>query len=203
MQIADAATTRMVEDVLKGNSNSQDDRLMVKFYLGALENTAESEKQGRPIFDEVEFISIAVPGQLDRVDRPAWRLDFERFARQYAAFKSGLQAAESGTPLSVWPVIKANQVAELATRNVRTVEQLANIADIDAQKFMGMNELRQRARDFIEAAKGSAPLTAMRTELEARDAKIALLESQMAEVIAQATKASKESEKQPGQQSKR
>lgn len=163
---------------------------MVRFYMGALENADRSQKEGRPVFDEVEFVSIAVPGQLDRVDRPAWRMDFERFPRQYANFKAGGAAAESGTPLSVWPVIKANQVAELAIRNVRTVEQLAGMADVDAQKWMGMHELRQRAKDFLEAAKGSAPLTAMRAELEARDAKIALLESQMTEVLAQANKVS-------------
>lgn len=193
-EMADESFVRMAE--AGGNAHLQDSRLLVSFYKGAVQNHTESDAQGRPIFDERTMISIAVPGQSDIVKRPAHELDFHRFPKLYEAFKAGHTAAESGTPLSAWPTVSVAQVAELGARNVRTVEQLAEMSDVDAQKFMGLNSLRQRAKDFLEAAKGNAPLTAMRAELESRDAKIAVMESQMAELLAHANKAAaKESKK--------
>jgi len=178
------------------NAFTQDSRLNVKFYLDAIQDDAKSAEEGRPIFTERLMISIAVPGQADCVKRPAWDADFRRFPKHYEAFKAGTQEAETGTPLKMWPVMTVSQVAELAARGVRTVEQLANMADVDAQKFMGLNSLRQKAKDFLEAAKGAAPLTAMRAELESRDAQIASLQAQMTELLAHANKAaSKEAKK--------
>lgn len=155
------------------NAFAADGGLNVKFYLAAIENRAKSEAEGRPIFDEVEMVRIAVPAQVDRVERLAHEGDKRRFPLQYAAFKSGKQDAETGTPLSAWPVITVSQVAELAARNVRTVEQLVAMADVDAAHFMGIRALQQRARDYLEAAKGSAHLTQMRAELESRDVALA------------------------------
>lgn len=159
------------------NVHGQDANLAVRFYVQAIENLDKSKAEGRPIFDEVEMIRIAVPGQIDRVERPVWDGDKKRFPVHYAHFKSGAEAAETGTPLSVWTAIKVTQVAELAARGVRTVEQLAGMADVDAQKFMGMHALREAAKDFLEAAKGSAHLTQMRAELESRDAALAAQKS--------------------------
>lgn len=186
-EFADESMVQMVE--AGGNAHKLDARLNVHFYMGAVQNHEKSALEGRPIFDEKLMISIAIPGQMDIVKRPAWEGDYHRFPKHLEAFKAGTTDAQSGTPLSVWPAITVGQIAELATRHVRTVEQLAAISDVDAQKFMGMNELRQRAKDFIEAAKGTAPLTAMRAEMDAMKLENERLMAQMAEVIAHANKA--------------
>jgi hypothetical protein len=49
---------------------------------------------------------------------------------------------------------------------VHSVEQLASMPDSQAQKFMGIQALKQKAKDYIEAAKGNAPLEQLRAENE-------------------------------------
>lgn len=181
--------TGMVEAVVQHRGDlqsaafAQDGALAVRFKMGAIYSPAKSKAAGRAVYDDIEMIRIDVPGQADHVERPAWDGDRARFPKQYAAFKEGRDALASGTPLSVWPVLRPSQVAELAARKVHTVEQLAAMADVDASKFMGMHGIRQQARDFLEAAKGAAPMTALRAELETRDSEIAALKAQMAELV--------------------
>ncbi len=185
---ADESTIRMVE--AGDNANTQDERLLVRFYLEAIHNEDKSKAEGRPVFEEIVMVSITAPGWTDHVKRPAWEADYQRFPKQLAAFKSGQETPETGTPLKMWPLVTVGQVAELNYRNIRTVEQLAAVADVDATKIQGAIALRQSARDFLEAAKGAAPMTALRAELEARDSRIAAMEAQMAELVAHANKAS-------------
>jgi hypothetical protein len=73
-------------------------------------------------------------------------------------------------------------VEEFAFFNVRTVENLAEMNDGVLQKFMGGQALRQRARDFLAAAKDAAPLSQLRAELEKRDAEIEALKASVAEI---------------------
>lgn len=180
--VADEISMKMAE--AGDNIAAQDSRLIVRFYVGSEEDREASDKEGRPIHKPVERIRILIPGERDYVDRHAWEGDKRRFPKHYEEFKSNKDVVESGTPLSAWPGIATPQIAELAHFNVKTVEQLAAMADAAAQKFMGINALRQRARDFLEAARGAAPLTAMRAELETRDSEIAVLKQQMAQLMA-------------------
>ena len=180
------ATMEMTGMAMDQNTNQfkGDENLRVQFNLYPHFNQEKTNKEGRPIFDDAEYITIMVPGQTDIVHRKAWRLDFERFPRQYAAFKNNLdQDAASGTPLKILPWLTGGQVKELEFFNVRTVEQLANMADSTAQKFMGLQQLKTRAKDFLVAAKEAAPLTAIRAELDERDSKIEVLERQLATLM--------------------
>jgi len=81
-----------------------------------------------------------------------------------------------GTMLSSLPFLTKAQVADLYAANVRTAEQLASMSDVLAQKFMGMHNLRKRAKDFLDAAAGNAPIERMNKELEVRDNTIAVLQ---------------------------
>jgi hypothetical protein len=165
-----------------------DENLRVKFSNYPHFNQEKSNNEGRPIYDERCYVTIMVPGQQDIVHRVAWRRDFERFPKQYQAYLNDKdQDAVSGTPLTALTWLHANQLKELEYFNVRTVEQLAGMADNITGKFMGLQSLKQRASDFIEQAKDSAQLTKMRSELEERDERIATMEAQQAE-MAQAIK---------------
>lgn len=160
-----------------------DENLRVAFSYFPHFNESESNKEGRPIFDQKVYVTIIVPGQQDVVHRVAWAKDFHRFPRQHAAFKNNEnQDAASGTPLKVLPWLQLNQVKELEYFNCFTVEQLANLPDSSAGKFMALQTLKQKAKDYLEAAKGAAPLTAMRAELEERDQKIVAMQAQMTEM---------------------
>lgn len=162
-----------------------DENLLVKFYLHPKQNKTKSVEAGRPIYEDVEYVHIMVPGDKDNiVERPARDSDRQRFPRQYEAFKRGEGDALVGTPLAMWPAIARSQVEELAFFNVKTVEQLAALSDTQIQKFMGMRELRTKAKLWLDAAAGNAPIEKLQAEIEERDNVIATMQKQMADLQA-------------------
>lgn len=154
---------------------TDDERLLVTFAMSPHIDQAESDKQGRPIYTEKEYVTIMVPGDKESiVNRPAWDKDRLRFPKQYAAFKNKQdQAAVSGTPLKLMPWLTLGQIKELEYFNCHTVEQLANMPDSHTIKFMALNKFKQLAKDYLQAAKEAAPLTAMRAEIDKKDSQLA------------------------------
>lgn len=174
-------------DYAGGNrqAGNGDERLRVQFSTFPQINEDKSAQEGRPIFDEKEYITIMVPGERDVVHRAVWAKDLQRFPLQYQAFKNKQnQDTASGTPLKMVTWLTPGQVKELEFFNCHTVEQLANMADSAASKFMAIQRLKTLAKDYLKAAKEAAPLTAMRDELDKRDSQIAALQNQMAELMA-------------------
>jgi hypothetical protein len=160
---------------------SPDDNLSVRFSIEALENPAKSKEAGRPIFDETEIIEIRIPGDADVRKRAVNEGDRTRFARQYDAWKRNQnQETVSGTPLAAWPMMKRSQVEEAKFFGVHTVEQLANIADVNLQRLgPGWPSLRQQAVDWLKKAEDGALLGKLRAELEERDRRIDALEDML------------------------
>lgn len=154
------------------NNNSRyhgDQTLLVRFFTKAKRNLARSEEEDRPIFEDVTYIEIMQPGNKDSIiRRPATDMDIDRFPDHHRRF----EARESeehvdGTLLSEWPAISRAQVEELKFLNVRTVEQLAAIADSNAQNIMGIQVLKSKAVKFLETAKDSQ-MAQKFAELEAK-----------------------------------
>ena len=166
-----------------------DSKLYVQFYTRAVMNNFKSAQEGRPIFDELDFVRIIIPGDRNNVvDTEVTQEHKTRFADRYERFKKNQEQAISGTPLEVWPQMTVGMVAELKAQGVHTVEQLADLSDGLAQKFMGSFSLRQRAKNFQEAASGQAASTKLEAELESRDNEIALLKKQVEQLMAASAK---------------
>lgn len=167
------------------NVGPQKHGLFVQFYMHPRQSEAKSTEAGRPIYDETEYIRIMVPGdKASIVERPV-RLgihvnaDNQKFSAEYSAFRANKEQTEVGTPLAEWPPISRSQVKEMAYFNVRTVEQLAGMADSHIQKFAGLLKLRNLAQRFIEHADAAAPLSKMQGELDASTASINALIQQV------------------------
>ncbi len=161
----------------KGNTKG-DEQLLVKFIVKARQNKAKSLEEGRPIFDEIEYVDIRVAGSRNGyVCRPATFADKARFPKHYEAFKARVEMPLEGTPLAEWALITRSQAEELAFFNVKTVEQLAGMADTQAQKFMGINSLRKKASDWVAKAKENAPALKLAEELRVRDEQFAELQA--------------------------
>lgn len=170
------ATYDMTDMALNADGmDKNDEKLLVKFGMFPKLDSEASAKEGRPIYKEVEYITIMVPGDKESVvHRPAWELDLRRFPKQYAAFKNQQsQEHASGTPLKMVSFLSQGQIRELEHFNCYTVEQLASLADTHAQKFMGLQQMKQLANDYLRIAKETAPMTAMRAEMDKKDSEIA------------------------------
>ena len=163
---------------------AMDSKLYVTFYVRPIKNAFRSEQEGRPIFEEREYIKIIVPGDSKTtVDCPVTDEFRGRFEKQYEKFKKGLAQAVEGTPLEMWPQMTVGLCAELKAMNISTVDQLAALDDSKAQKIMGSHELRRKAQLFLSAAKGEAENNKITAELQKRDDEIALLKMQMQHIL--------------------
>jgi hypothetical protein len=183
--VADISLDELAQNA--GNPAFGDDRLLVKFSLEPVQDQEETLKQGRPVFKDEEFIRIRIPGDKSgEVYRRIRPQDKQRFARAYAHWKStGEGERVVGTPLALWPAVTRSQVEELAYFGVKTVEALAGLADVHAQKFPGINALRDKAKRFVQAAADNAPMERMQAMLSERDNTIATLQAAMEDMKAQ------------------
>jgi hypothetical protein len=157
------------------------EKLAVRFLVEPQENEGKSKLAGRPIFDDVEMVEIRIPGEVDVRRKPVDDATKKRFPAQYLAFATGKsQEAASGTPLAAWALLKRSQVEEARFFGVLTVEQLSEMADGNMARLgPGWIDLRQKARDWLEAAQDGAKLNELRTELEAAKQRIATMEDML------------------------
>ena len=163
---------------------AMDSKLYVTFYVRPVMHTFKSSQEGRPIYEEKEYVRIIVPGDSKTtVDCPVTDEFRMRFSKQYDKFKKGLEQAVVGTPLEMWPQMTVGLCAELKAMNISTVEQLAELDDSKAQRIMGSYDLRRKAQVFLDAAKGEAENNKIVVELEKRDAEIAMLKQQMQHIL--------------------
>jgi len=173
---------RNLDDVDNTQLYANDDKLFVKFHTQAVLHPADSTKAGRPIYNDVDMITIRTPGsQLTSIVAPV-KYYMDRFGDKYRLWKSSQMEAASGTPLENFPFLftKPSLIAELKYRNIFTVEQLAELTDTGKQSIMGGHELCKRAADWINKTAEDAE-DSEKAELKAR---LASMETQMAEFLA-------------------
>lgn len=150
-----------------------DNRLYIEFSRKPRLHPAKSRDAGRAIYEEVDYISIHVPGDKSSVvERPVTEQDIERFTERYNKWKQGQAEAVVGTPLTALPGMTPSKVEEYRYFKLMTVEQLAEANDNLGQKFMSFQQDKQRAKAFLQVAANNAPIEAMNAELQKRDAEI-------------------------------
>lgn len=160
---------------IESDINNADTRLAVKFEKRDVQDMVETVKENRPIFKEVVFIKIAVPGDsLTEIDRPMYDSDKNRFPIQWASYlnRQGQEQNYSGTSLKEWPLITSSQAEELRGLKFHTVEAIAMATDQAIQKIgmlagMSPYSFREKAQSFLKMAKEGADLNAREAELNA------------------------------------
>lgn len=171
-----------------GAVNNPDAALIVEFYTRPVQNIFQTSKQNKPVFEDVIYVRINVPGLKDmQVDTPARSDHQRRFPQQWQHFLQRTQgdAREIGTPVAEWPVLTRSQAEEFRALKFFTVESVANASDAAIQNLgmvggMSVHALRERARAFLKAATDSSLPQHQAEELAKAQAEIALLKEQMA-----------------------
>lgn len=174
-------------------ARNPDTALVVRFHRKPIEQPFRTKEQGRPIFEDVDFIQIFTPGnQLNVIDTPVRPEHKVRFAQQWAAYQAshGTDSGFVGTPVSAWPFLTASQAEEFKAMKFFTVEQIANASDLQLQS-LGMigganpQVIRARAQAYLNAAAGTAPVESQAAELAEAKAKLEALEKTVAMLTAQ------------------
>jgi len=145
-------------------ATNPDARLAVRFFSQPVQNEWESQRQGRPIFQDVDFVEIQVPGDTTSKIVQAVREDHKkRFPLHWAHYQNNKGGEESavGTPLSQWQRITPAQAEELRALKFKTVESIAYASDSNLQSLKmiaGMSgyALRDHAKRFLSLAQEDA-----------------------------------------------
>jgi hypothetical protein len=154
----------------EAQQSEADKKLLVLFYRDTVKNEPKSIEAGRPIFDEIDLVKIITPGSRDSFVGDATEQYQQRFPQQWMRYKAGRdQQLGNGTPLNMLPWISIGQLAEFAAVGCHTVEQLVGMPDAVSQKFMGHLQIKQRAQQYLDAAKESAPRLRLQAEVEKRE----------------------------------
>ena len=177
---ADASVTGMA----LGSQQQEPNRIVVQFHKKTVQNVTKSTEAGRPIFEEKVYIrKIAPGGKNNIVDRPMREKDKMEFRKQWEAFEAGnTEEMAEGTPLSECPAISRSQAEELRFFKIFTVEQLIDAPD--TVSMMGINMLKDKAKQFIALAEGKSVNEKMlEEELAERDKQMADMQAQLAELM--------------------
>lgn len=136
-------------------------------------NKARTKEIGSPQFDDVLMIHIQIPNSMDIVPRPATDADKKRFPLSWQAYQTGKEPATSGWPLEEWAQITASELQMLKAHHIRSVQQLADVADATIHRLgPGAMGLKNRAQKFLKSQD-------VVSELEAR---LALANKRIAEL---------------------
>ncbi len=160
-----------------------DNTLLVRFFRKAKLNPRRTQEEGRPIYEETDYIEIRAPGNKSNVPiRPATQMDKDRFPEHWRKYEARMDEPHlEGTPLEHWPAINRSQVEELRFFNIYTVEQLVEMPDSNAGRIMGVRMLQNQAKAFLELASGEA--------IKAKDEQIASMAEQLETMKAQLVEA--------------
>lgn len=170
---------------------------MVQFERDVVHAIGASEREGRPIFDEVLRVYITPPGtggapnqvttrELERKyhqgdDKPPMvkrHPSYDEFRPMIDKWDAGQTDSMTGTPLRELHALDRATVASLKAMGIHTVEELANISD--GNLGMGMRKWRTQARAYLEQAAGQQPVAKLAAELERAKAEIDALKAQIA-----------------------
>jgi hypothetical protein len=152
------------------------------FKTMAVQDRERSKIEGRPVFKDVAFVEIRVPGKPKSV--PVERLNEghkKRWPKAWAAYEAQQRGMVDGTPLEQWAYLTPSDVMTLRAAGVHSVEQCAALVD-GALGGVGMRarELRDRAKQFLQPASVTerelrAMLEEQRREMEEMRAEMNLL----------------------------
>lgn len=171
-------------------ATNPDSVLTVRFYKRPMQNNFQTEKQGRPIFEDVVFVQIFTPGNdKNIIDTIAHDHHKARFPLQWAHFQNTQGSSEQvvGTLLSQWPLISQSQAEELRALKFFTVENVAGASDEQIGRIgmlagMAPNAFRERAQRFLSAAKGEADVNAQAVEKKKLEEANAALQAQVTDL---------------------
>lgn len=156
-----------------GMGPGHDDKLHVRFFTRPRIDLAESAKQNRPIYKDVPHIEIAIPGDKNNiVTAEVWEQHIRRFPQYWEQFQAGIKDQIVGTPLKMAPFLTESHVEELAYFKIRTIEQLAGMADSNLT-WMGAREMKQAAQNYLTKVSGNEELMRRIEALEAENRRLA------------------------------
>jgi hypothetical protein len=162
-----------------------DDGLFVQFFPHAVHLEWQSKQEGRPIYEQRDYVRVIQPGERDKMEREAREDDKHRWPRQWAAYQSQQQQVPDGTPVDVLFPGAPHEVAMLKALHIHTIEMLAALGEAGISRLgIGGRNKVERAKRFLDAANGMAGMNKLQAENERMAEELAAIKAQMEQLIA-------------------
>lgn len=173
----------------------------LRIWRAAAQNSFLTEREGRPVFDDVTYVEVISPGshesspvfevrrvfdkELNFQELPLYGIKWPTYKEFVAKYDNNdeVDGSMAGTPLEQWPAMGRTLAASLKAQGVFTVDALAVLPDTRLL-ILGPDgrTWREKAKAYLEAAKGSAGATALAAQLSQRDDELADTRRQLAEL---------------------
>lgn len=138
-----------------------------EFFKEAVLLGAETEKQGRPIYRDMDHVKIQVAGSREEVVRLVEAADKTRFPDQWRRYTDSNAEIKDGTPIKLWPPVTPSLVRHFENFNIFTVEQLSGLSDSNAaQMGPGTGEWVDKAKTWLADASNGAEALARVDEIK-------------------------------------
>lgn len=172
---------------------------MVKFKWEQQRNNALSDREGRPIYDNVLIAYIMSPGAKNQVataeiERHVWAGDDEPprvvvnkdkmaiYGQLLEAWRENGGGSHVGTPLDEISIFDATQVAAMHEMGIHTVEELASLPDNNLP--LGYRKWREIAKAYLDRAKEQKPMADLVARNQELEDKVRDLEEKIFELTA-------------------
>lgn len=135
-------------------ANDTKDTCRPYFYRRPLKDSFRSEKEGRAIYYDADFVRIEIPGESKlRPDRAVTDEDKKRWPKSWEAYQQGLAQPLMGTPIEEWPPLSPSQVETFKAAGIRTIEDIAALND-SGVGMLGPNgyKIRDAAKRHLQPA---------------------------------------------------
>lgn len=141
-------------------------QVAVGFGLLPVEDKKKSTTAGHPVYRDVEFVKIVVPGDKQSIFcQPATEQHKQRFPKAYAGFKNRETKALEGFPIEQWPQVTRAMAMTLKALHIHTVESLAEVNDSNLGNLGQQGrDLRAKAQAFVKQASDGAAANKLAAE---------------------------------------
>ena len=131
----------------------------VRFYDQPVLNRVESERLGRPIYDDVPYVYIRYKDQVQSKSQRVEEKHKQRFPQQWEKFVRSKAGDASKTELSMLPAATPAIVAELQGMGAESVEQVAMLPlDGRLDAVIGQAQMYLKLRANNESHSGKRPI---------------------------------------------
>jgi hypothetical protein len=173
-----------------------DRRTFPTFSIEPVELPSESAAQGRPIYRDVEMVSIRIAGdsKTEVVRKVSDHMRRNEYRAEYEYWKRTQQQAVTGTPLEQWPGASVSFIKTCKNVNVFSVEALAELGDSHLSNLgMDARTMQARAKAWLASAKDNAEAERLAAQNNALQDQIAMLQEQIKEMGARFSEIQNES----------
>lgn len=130
----------------------QEQKSVPRFHIRAIQDEEASDKMGHPVFRDAEYVEVRHPGAMHSI--PCVRvkqIHKDTWPDYYRAFKEGREVPLEGFPLEEWAPISRGICETMKSMGLRTVEDLANIPDVNVQRLGAIyHSLKIKAVRFLK-----------------------------------------------------